>query len=805
MAGAGHVDPQEQLHVCIAQALHMLDLIEDQSSRAPARLARLQHLAGEGQIVPRMLYVDLLAEVPQVLMTSRPVAHQWSASPDLTRASSASASTSSVLDRLVATLEQTAKQLDWTPSPSRLPSESTPRGRDIASQQGRGEIHAVLEQGAQLISQLPIELALLLLETVHREALTSPLAALLYLHMLLAPTALQLQSASIEPLLGTAGPSDPFVVPQMRGSGTSPQPAVSSRPLHSQAGMRDELRQLLTDCRVGLRTLLAELIAASRPTHQAADGEKGPSRRHELDGDIKEVESMLSVLKQQGEEMFLMLPRELAEGLLDTIESVPSGDSPLTDTLRSHYADNDFTLPAIAHSRSTTVASGKQLAPKRSCKSPSQRPGNMKGSAGHKNERKHSHKVMSYRSELSDPSTVSVACRKRGARPSCDNRVPDLGVRLSKQFESLYMQTAVLREQLRYLDAANADPFKSGSRAWRLAKRLSPLRVSPGHQQGRSSPIKNASGRSPSLSLSPDLHQQQSPSQRGDHSPMAAETGRGLPRQGWHLKKETDLDLASFTKNPRALLAALTLQRRVRGMLARDRCRQLANAEKAANIMIRNYKKLQQSHINKMVNHVREKDSVTRALKKESDLAASVLSELERIEQDELEKQRNEEQNELEELKEAERSGELPVLVNNTRVVALMCVQQPWPSWERPCMHRRCWTKRKAKCLSGKNVLTAHGNCTRTSWKSWACMAPCRLPWRRMMAGSKKITLKLFGLDAKQRLCRTGLTKKSENMRKPWQILSSKDRKPTLLSRNLRKSSGSGRRRTTKRNMSRPL
>ena len=83
-------------------------------------------------------------------------------------------------------------------------------------------------------------------------------------------------------------------------------------------------------------------------------------------------------------------------------------------------------------------------------------------------------------------------------------------------------------------------------------------------------------------------------------------------------------------------------------MLARDRCRQLANAEKAANIMIRNYKKLQQSHINKMVNHVREKDSVTRALKKESDLAASVLSELERVEQDELEKQRNEEQNEFE-------------------------------------------------------------------------------------------------------------------------------------------------------------
>ena len=43
---------------------------------------------------------------------------------------------------------------------------------------------------------------------------------------------------------------------------------------------------------------------------------------------------------------------------------------------------------------------------------------------------------------------------------SCTNRVPDLGRRLSKQFEALQLRTTILRQRIHYLDDANNDPFK---------------------------------------------------------------------------------------------------------------------------------------------------------------------------------------------------------------------------------------------------------------------------------------------------------------------------------------------------------
>ena len=48
-----------------------------------------------------------------------------------------------------------------------------------------------------------------------------------------------------------------------------------------------------------------------------ADGEKGPTRRHELDGDMKEVESMLSVLKQQISPLMMGNPDTVVSLVLD--------------------------------------------------------------------------------------------------------------------------------------------------------------------------------------------------------------------------------------------------------------------------------------------------------------------------------------------------------------------------------------------------------------------------------------------------------------------------------------------------------
>jgi hypothetical protein len=79
---------------------------------------------------------------------------------------------------------------------------------------------------------------------------------------------------------------------------------------------------------------------------------------------------------------------------------------------------------------------------------------------GTEGARAHTSMGISHRVELSDPSFVNLVGKRGGARAPCDNRHPDSGLRLSKQFEGLQLRTSELRERIAFLDHMNADPTK---------------------------------------------------------------------------------------------------------------------------------------------------------------------------------------------------------------------------------------------------------------------------------------------------------------------------------------------------------
>ena len=67
-------------------------------------------------------------------------------------------------------------------------SETSPPDTSAECHATGERLQAVVDQGSELLARLPMEEALTLLNTVHRSASTSPLASILYLHMLLAAT-----------------------------------------------------------------------------------------------------------------------------------------------------------------------------------------------------------------------------------------------------------------------------------------------------------------------------------------------------------------------------------------------------------------------------------------------------------------------------------------------------------------------------------------------------------------------------------------------------------------------------------------
>ena len=119
----------------------------------------------------------------------------------------------------------------------------------------------------------------------------------------------------------------------------------------------------------------------------------------------------------------------------------------------------------------------------------------------------------------------------------------------------------------------------------------------------------------------------------------------------------TDDELAflnDLVLNPKAVLAILCIQRRVRGILDRSRYRKIAAEKNTALVMIRNYRRLKQSQINILFRIVRARNKVTKALTSESDKTEAILSALERKEKEHLAMISKKADEEHLELKEAE-------------------------------------------------------------------------------------------------------------------------------------------------------
>ena len=122
----------------------------------------------------------------------------------------------------------------------------------------REQLQNLIEQGMQLISRLPMEQALPLIHTVHRESRTSPLASVLYLQMLLGAThsppypsatrenspmasrrSSRLGSPSPRPRTGA---SDAEQVSRSSVSGSPRFPKGPTSPLQMKTALREELR-----------------------------------------------------------------------------------------------------------------------------------------------------------------------------------------------------------------------------------------------------------------------------------------------------------------------------------------------------------------------------------------------------------------------------------------------------------------------------------------------------------------------------------------------------------------------------------
>jgi len=543
-------------------------------------------------------------------------------------------------------------------------SDVFPQNDGGLSQRSRERLQGVIDHGALLLARLPMDQSLLLLGSVHRAASSSPLASCLYLHMLLAhkpgaePREQSPMHSSRTASRGPSRSSSPALIKsnlpaQMTArssvSRDSPQRSPNDS-LATQMRLRDDLRRLLSECRAALRSF------ATAEASEAGEG------RAASDADIEQMghDDAFSLLLKHGQDMLSDLPGDLAEELVGTIREATS---PLGVSLRNHCVAGE--LPKVcAHAQGKRTGGGQRANRAREWHTAQTLTTDNDAGDGRRHllsiagsqrmgKQKRAHTSTSRRSESSDPNCVNLVAKKSAVRAPCDNRNPDIGQRLSKQFKGLELRTAVLRDRVAALDRMNADPFKPGTRAWRLSKQ--DAHVSPEKRTLHLPPLDGPSSSALwPLQISLPCKALKS-AQVKLGAIFALAEGHKMSQREREEELEREKELLYADAN--TVNDVIQIQRRWRGVLHRTRYREMALKFNTAVALVRAYRSLKMSELNIMLRKLEAGDYVTRALASEANHTQAILSELSAAEARQLEMQKKESEEEFERLKEAEQQA----------------------------------------------------------------------------------------------------------------------------------------------------
>jgi len=529
-----------------------------------------------------------------------------------------------------------------------------PNSAGAVGQRSREDLQVLIDQGVRVLSQLQLEEALSVLNSVHRAARTSPLASVLYLHMLLSAPPGSMHGQKVEGGSPMQSSRSRATSPIARSTASTPSakvagstrvssPAPSPNQLKTSTHLREDLGGLLSDCRVELRRLVGSLSRRPSANTDEAEGEA-----------VDDTEEALNALLLEGEALLSNgLPQDMADQLVDTIQG--SG-SPLASSIRLRY---NAQLPCAV----SPVRAKESCRVVKDHKRSSERPNHLsvwrdtrlvdkmkpRGSvsvATSHSRPKTMEKPMSvsYRIQVEDPNYISLIGKKDGARAPCDNRDADAGVGLRKQFEGLRLRASVLQQRIAYLDGMNDDPFKVGSRAWRMHRRLPPIKSSllapiqrDTTPMGPTSPVSRISTKAEQLAALKSITE-------------AAARRVSVPV----LTDEEKEDLDALAKDPLAIAAVIMIQRGFRGIQGRSHYRRLAQAGNTAVNLVLAFRKLKISELNTIFRKTKAADGVTHALTAECMRIKSIVLELELKEKSELAKAQREARLEFERLKESE-------------------------------------------------------------------------------------------------------------------------------------------------------